>query len=62
MSAKNGCCRDKDCTTSTCMDLPSGKICGDCVHSIRCSSIFGGKDENDYCQFFPRRFQEKRTA
>lgn len=31
---KHGCCADKACSDTTCMELPSGKTCGDCVHEL----------------------------
>jgi hypothetical protein len=56
-----GCCVDRKygcgCTDETCMNLPDGKTCGDCVHLRRCVAIFGHKPEDTYCDFFPRRFQ-----
>lgn len=60
----NGCCEDKKygkgCTPETCMSLPEGKTCGDCVHWIRCETL-GFSDSRDLtdCSFFPRRFREK---
>lgn len=41
-----GCCADKACTDKTCMNLPSGKTCGDCVHTRRCVLMFGHKPED----------------
>jgi hypothetical protein len=38
------------------MALPAGETCGACVHAPRCTALFGAQPENDYCQFFPRRF------
>ena len=46
----------KACNDSTCMTLPQGKSCGDCVHVERCKKIFGVKPERTTCDFFPRRF------
>lgn len=63
--AEMGCCIDRDyegarrCNEQTCMNLPDEKTCGDCVHETRCTTIFGAKSENSYCQFFPRRFREE---
>lgn len=54
--AKHGCCVDRECTSDTCMQLPAGKTCGDCVHVKRCVAIFGHKPADTYCDFFPRRF------
>jgi len=53
-----GCCADKSCTPKTCMNLPDGKTCGDCVHIKRCKSIFGHTETDTVCDWFPRRFQE----
>lgn len=47
----------KGCTPETCMALPEGQTCRTCAHHHRCTMIFGAKSENDYCQFFPRRFR-----
>ena len=41
------------------MLLMDGVTCGDCLHSNRCNSIFGGDDKNTSCQFYPNRFQRK---
>ena len=54
-----GCCVDKKCTPGTCMDLPTGTTCGDCVHERRCCSIFGHKPSDTYCDWFPRKFVPK---
>ena len=55
-----GCCADKACTPETCMELPSGKTCGDCVHRNRCQ-LFGFTDGIDTvnCSFYPRRYREE---
>ncbi len=52
-----GCCVDKDCKPHTCMALPAGKTCGDCVHVGRCTLLFGIKPEATICDFYPRRFE-----
>lgn len=57
-----GCCVDKECTPETCMELPAGKMCGDCVHERRCCLMFGHKPSDTYCDWFPRKFREKPTA
>lgn len=54
--SKHGCCSDKSCTPETCMELPAGTKCGDCVHAGRCHVLFGCKPENTVCDWFPRRF------
>ena len=51
-----GCCADKSCKPSTCMDLPDGKTCGDCVHIARCKAMFGHTETDTTCDWFPRRF------
>ena len=43
-----------------CMLLPKGKTCGDCVHKVRCVTMFGAKPENTSCGFEPIRFIEKK--
>lgn len=55
-----GCCADKSCTPQTCMDLPENKTCAQCVHERRCVTLFGAKPENAWCDFFPRRFVERK--
>lgn len=52
----NGCCVDKVCTKDTCMQLPDGLHCGDCVHISRCKAIFGHVETDTCCDWFPRRF------
>lgn len=53
----NGCCTDKACTADTCMDLPEGKTCGDCVHIARCKAIYGHVETDTSCDWFPRKFR-----
>lgn len=55
---KHGCCADKACTDATCMELPTGKTCGHCVHERRCCAMFGHTPEDTYCDWFPRRFRD----
>lgn len=55
-----GCCDDGACTPETCMILPDGKHCSDCHHVLRCTAIFGAKETDSHCQFFPRRFHERK--
>ncbi len=63
-SHEMGCCVDKRykspraCIGSTCMVLPEGRTCKDCLHVRKCVAIFGAKEGNDFCGFFPRRFME----
>lgn len=42
------------------MLLMDGITCGDCCHSQRCKTIFGGNDSNTHCQFYPNRFYPKK--
>lgn len=63
-----GCCVDRlwaeragrddasGCNAQTCMKLPSGKTCGDCIHLQRCQAMWRCRPENKTCDFFPRRF------
>lgn len=53
---KPGCCIDHSCTTKTCMTLPEGATCGQCVHIQRCSDIFGHVALDTTCDWFPRLF------
>jgi len=59
-AGEQGCCVDRKygtgCTDETCMNLPNGATCGDCVHVRRCVAIFGRKPTDTSCDFFPRRF------
>jgi hypothetical protein len=41
------------------MLLMDGVTCSECKHSERCNTMFGGKDTNTSCQFYPNRFQHK---
>jgi hypothetical protein len=59
---QHGCCADKACTDATCMELPAGKTCGDCVHEHRCCLMFGHTPTDTYCDWFPRRFREKTPS
>ncbi len=54
-----GCCVDNECTKETCMSLPKGKSCGDCVYIERCQDLFGHVPTDTNCSFFPRRFRQK---
>ena len=57
---KQGCCEDGKCTPETCMILPAGKTCDDCVHLMRCEAIFGHVPADTVCDWFPRRFRERK--
>ena len=60
MSAgKHGCCADKACADKTCMELPAGKTCGDCVNVRHCIAFYAHTEADTYCDFFPRRFRER---
>ena len=52
-----GCCVDGHCTPDTCMDLPDGQTCGDCIHVRRCVAMFGHFPTDTSCDWFPRRFK-----
>lgn len=39
------------------MNLPVGMTCGDCVHSRRCTMIFGHIPEDEVCDWAPSRFR-----
>jgi hypothetical protein len=70
----HGCCVDRDyykkdgrgskgCDEETCMQLPEGKTCADCVHTERCCEVLGcSSPDRDYCDFFPRRFHQRQAA
>lgn len=53
---KHDCCADEACTSENCMELPTGKTCGDCVSERRCCMMFGHVPTDTYCDWFPRRF------
>lgn len=55
----HGCCADKCCNDVTCMELPEGKHCGDCVFFNHCAAFYDHKASDTYCDFFPRRFRER---
>lgn len=62
----NGCCADKKygkgCNERTCMSLPAGKTCGDCVRYESCAAFLGGgrfQASNTSCDWFPRAFVER---
>lgn len=60
-----GCCVDRKygtgCNDDNCMQLPADTTCADCVHVIRCTTLFGSEPENDTCEWFPRRFARRAT-
>jgi hypothetical protein len=58
----HGCCADGACSAETCMELPAGKACGDCVHVRRCTLIFGMRAEDTSCHIYPRRFRESEVT
>lgn len=55
---RHACCVLGDCSESTCMALPDGKTCGDCVRVDYCTAIWGDKPTSTVCGYFPRRFSE----
>lgn len=57
-----GCCVDRACTPETCMNLPAGMTCGQCVHLDRCTKIYGHKPEDTVCDWFPRKFRLREAA
>ena len=54
--------RDPHKRTNNGMDLPPGKTCGDCVHCRRCMLMFGHIPEDESCDWYPVRFQEKEDG
>ena len=47
---------------ASCMRLPNGATCADCVHVKRCTSLFGVKPTDNVCDFHPRRYQARVVA
>lgn len=47
--------------TDKVMSLPEGKTCADCVHTYRCTSMFGVKVTDTTCDFYPIRFIARIT-
>lgn len=47
----------KDWNNQYNMLLDDGVTCGQCIHSVRCKTMFGGNDKNTSCQFYPNRFR-----
>lgn len=39
------------------MLLPDGITCSSCAHCQRCCTIFGQKETDTACQFYPTRFR-----
>lgn len=54
----HGCCADKACTDQTCMELPAGKTCGNCVNFRHCQAFYAHAATDTYCDFLTRRFRE----
>lgn len=44
------------------MNLPEGLTCGDCVHSRRCTMMFGHIPADEVCDWAPSRFRQAATA
>ena len=55
---KPGCCADKSCNEKTCMRLPEGATCGQCVNFNLCANLHGAKDDDKTCDYFPRRYND----
>lgn len=53
---KHGCCIDKLCGSSTCMELPTGQTCSTCLIFNRCKVFLGLTGKETSCDWFPRRF------
>jgi len=58
----HGCCADKACNDKTCMELPAGKTCGDCIHFRHCAAFYAHTAADTYCDFYPRRFAARATG
>jgi hypothetical protein len=58
----HGCCTDKVCTPKTCMGLPPGTTCGDCMFVAKCKAIYGHVETDTFCDWFPRRFVRRAAA
>jgi hypothetical protein len=61
-SWKPGCCVDRSCNPDTCMRLPPGCTCGDCLSLERCKALFGCQSGNTTCDRFPRQFVHVRRV
>lgn len=57
-----GNCDYRKCCCRQCMQLPAGKKCADCVHVVRCTTMFGVKQTNTTCDFYPVRFREVQNG
>ena len=57
-----GCCGNGDCTETTCMTLPEGETCSDCVHFCRCSWLISCDATRTRCDWYPRRFRPIRDV
>ncbi len=55
----NRCCLDEECTPSTCMKLPEGKTCKDCLDWDICKLLFRIHKDKCNCDFFPTKFRIK---
>lgn len=42
------------------MLLMDGVTCSECKHAQRCCTIFGQKETDTSCQFYPSKFREKQ--
>ena len=64
-----GCCADKSCTPATCMRLPDGMTCNECLHFLgtlveahSCSRFLNRNLAETSCDWFPRRFKPVEGA
>ena len=48
--------RAKELHVEVDMLLPKHRVCGDCVHILRCQRLFGCKWANRACDWSPSRF------
>lgn len=44
------------------MDLPEGLTCGDCIHKVKCCTVFGHIPEDEVCDWAPSRFRKVTHA
>lgn len=56
---KHYCCEQRACRPETCVALPDGKTCGDCVYAHLCSRGKAEHNAQTACDTFPRRFKER---
>ena len=44
------------------MNLPEGMTCGDCVHSRRCTMMYGHIPADEVCDWAPSRFLQAASV